>query len=190
MEEGGDGSFQKGGHPPQARSINSSLKDSRERSQRWTEFSVNPCEFREGELIELPLLLLRASQVALTVKNLPASAGDVRDAGWIPGWGRSPGGGHGNPLQYSCLENPMDYSPQVFFVTKSRTQLKQLSTYTSHAVLLKLKIPALAYLTLQNVVHWATFISLLFLAGPLSMQDLSSLTRDESHASCSGSVGS
>ena len=41
-------------------------------------------------------------------QNPPAHAGDVRDAGWIPGWGRSPGGGHSNPLQYSCLENPMD----------------------------------------------------------------------------------
>ena len=46
--------------------------------------------------------------MALVVKNLPANAGDVRDAGSIPGLGRSPGGGHGNPLQYSCLENPMD----------------------------------------------------------------------------------
>ena len=46
------------------------------------------------------------SQVALVVKNLPANAGDVIDAGSIPGLGRSPGGGHGNPLQYSCLENP------------------------------------------------------------------------------------
>ena len=42
------------------------------------------------------------------VKNPPASAGDVRDAGSVPGFGRSSGGGHGNPLQYSCLENPMD----------------------------------------------------------------------------------
>ena len=41
------------------------------------------------------------------VKNLPANAGDVRDTGSIPGSGRSPGVGHGNPLQYSCLENPM-----------------------------------------------------------------------------------
>ena len=41
------------------------------------------------------------------VKNLPAN-GDVKDPGLIPGSGRSPGGGHGNPLQYSCLENPMD----------------------------------------------------------------------------------
>ena len=40
------------------------------------------------------------------VKNLPASAGDIRDVGLIPGLGRSPGGGHGNPLQYSFLKNP------------------------------------------------------------------------------------
>ena len=42
------------------------------------------------------------------VKNLPADAGDIRDAGLIPMLERSPGGGHGNPLQYFCLENPMD----------------------------------------------------------------------------------
>ena len=42
------------------------------------------------------------------VKNLPANAGDKRDAGSIPGSGRFSGGGHGNPLQYSCRENPMD----------------------------------------------------------------------------------
>ena len=46
--------------------------------------------------------------MALVVKNLPANAGDVRDLDSIPGSARSPGGGHGNPLQYSCLENPMD----------------------------------------------------------------------------------
>jgi len=49
-----------------------------------------------------------ASQVALVVKNLPANVGDIRDTGSIPGLGRSPGGRRGNPLQYSCLENPMD----------------------------------------------------------------------------------
>ena len=48
-----------------------------------------------------------ASQVALMVKNLPANTGDIRDTGSILGLGRSPEGGHGNPLQYSCLENPM-----------------------------------------------------------------------------------
>ena len=49
-----------------------------------------------------------ASQVVLVVKNPPASAGDIKDAGSVPGSARSPGGGHGNPLQYSCLENHMD----------------------------------------------------------------------------------
>ena len=49
-----------------------------------------------------------ASQVVLAVKNPPANAGDARDTGLIPGSGRSPGEGHGNPLQYLCLENPMD----------------------------------------------------------------------------------
>ena len=48
------------------------------------------------------------SKVVLVVKKQSANAGDVRDVGSIPGLGRSPGGGHGNPLQYSCLENPMD----------------------------------------------------------------------------------
>ena len=53
---------------------------------------------------------LGASQVALVVKDPPAptNAGDVRDLGSIPESGRFPGGGHGNPLQYSYLENPMD----------------------------------------------------------------------------------
>ena len=49
-----------------------------------------------------------ASQVALVLKNPPANAGNKRDKGSILGSGRSPGGGNGNPLQYSCLENPMD----------------------------------------------------------------------------------
>ena len=47
-----------------------------------------------------------ASQLALVVKELTYNAGDIRDVDLIPGLGRSPGGGHGNPLQYSCLENP------------------------------------------------------------------------------------
>ena len=42
------------------------------------------------------------------VKNLPVTAGNTRDMGSIPGWGISPGGGNGNPLQYSCPKNPMD----------------------------------------------------------------------------------
>ena len=71
-------------------------------------------------------------QVALMVKNLPATAGDIRDPDSIPGWGRSPGGGHGNPLQYSCLENPMDrgaWIAAVHRVTKTQTQSKRLSMH-------------------------------------------------------------
>ena len=56
----------------------------------------------------LNLYIIQASQVALVVKKLPANAGDIKDAGSFPGWGRFPEGGHDNPLQYSCLENPMD----------------------------------------------------------------------------------
>ena len=57
------------------------------------------------------------------VKNLPAKAGDIRNAGSIPGSGRLPGGGHGNPLQY-CLENPMDrgaWQATVHRVAQSQT---------------------------------------------------------------------
>ena len=70
---------------------------------------------------------LCASQVVLVVKKLPANAGDIRDAVLIPGLGRSPGGGHGNPLQYSCLENSMDRAARwstVRRVAKSQTRLK------------------------------------------------------------------
>ena len=75
----------------------------------------------------------RASQVALVVKNPPANAGDIRDEGSIPGLGRFPGGGNGNPPQYSCLENLMDrraWRATVHGVTESWTRLKQLSTHT------------------------------------------------------------
>ena len=67
------------------------------------------------------------------VKNLPANAAHIRDSGLIPGSGRPPGGGHSNPLQYSCLENPMDggaWWATVQRVTKSQTRLKQLSTHS------------------------------------------------------------
>ena len=65
-----------------------------------------------------------ASQVELVVKNPPANAGDIREAGSIPESGRSPGEGHGNPLQCSCLENPMDrgaWRATVHRVVKSWT---------------------------------------------------------------------
>ena len=66
-------------------------------------------------------------KVALLVKNLPANAGDVRDRGSIPGLGRPSGGGHDNPQQYSCLENPMDrrtWRATVHGVAKGQTRLK------------------------------------------------------------------
>ena len=69
---------------------------------------------------------LPASQ-ALVVKSLPPVRADVGDAGLILGSGRFSGGGHGNPLQYSCLENPMDrevWQATVHGVTKSQTRLK------------------------------------------------------------------
>ena len=69
------------------------------------------------------------------VKNPPASAGDVRGAGLISGSGRSPGGGHGNTLQYSCLENPTDrgaWRATVHEVAKTQTRLKRLTTQAHH----------------------------------------------------------
>ena len=64
--------------------------------------SENSAHFFLGES------LLQASQVTLVVKNPPASSGDIGDLGLIPGSGKSPGEGNGNPLQHSCLENPED----------------------------------------------------------------------------------
>ena len=66
------------------------------------------------------------------MKNPPANEGDMRNAGSIPGSERSPGGGHGNPLQYSCLENPVDrraWWATVHEVAKSQTRLKWLSMH-------------------------------------------------------------
>ena len=70
---------------------------------------------------------IRASQVAVVVKNSSANSGDTRDLGLIPGSGRSPGGGLGNLLQYSCLQNLMDREVgglTVHKVAKSRTRLR------------------------------------------------------------------
>ena len=70
---------------------------------------------------------LIASQLVLLVKNLPVNVGGIRDVGSVPGSGRSPGVGKGNPLQYSYLKNPMDRGDRqatVHGVAKSRTQLK------------------------------------------------------------------
>ena len=75
----------------------------------WVQRSL-PCpgsDTKLGPIATYPSMLW-ASQVMQLVKNLPASTGDARDLGLIPGLGRSPGGGNGNPLQYSSPGNPMD----------------------------------------------------------------------------------
>ena len=68
--------------------------------------------------------------MALVIKNPPATAGDIRDACSMPASGRSPGEGYGNPLQYSCLKNPMDggaWRATVHRVTKSQTRLSDFT---------------------------------------------------------------
>ena len=68
-------------------------------------FALHPKHYKST------VLQFGTSQLALMVKNPPANAGDIRDKGLIPVLGRSPEGGHGNPLHYSCLENPMERGP-------------------------------------------------------------------------------
>jgi len=78
--------------------------------------------------------IIGTSRAELVVENLPDSAGDAGDVGLIPGSERSPEGGHGNPLQYSCLENPMDrgaWQATVHRVAKSQTWLEWFSTPSS-----------------------------------------------------------
>ena len=70
--------------------------------------------------------------MVLGVKNPPANAGDIRETCLVLGSGRSPGGRHGNPLQCSCLENPMvrgAWQARVHSVAKSQTWLEQLNRY-------------------------------------------------------------
>ena len=81
-----------------------------------------------GEEINLEFVIsryiLQASQVGSVVKNLPVNAEDVRDVSSIPGLGRSPAGGNGNPLQYSCLENSKErgaWWPTVHGVANNQT---------------------------------------------------------------------
>ena len=83
------------------------------------------------------LVEVGASQVAPVVKNPLADAGDIRDTGSIPGSGRCTGDGNGNPLQYSCLENPMDrgaWWDVVRRVAKSWTRLNDLATVQDDVV--------------------------------------------------------
>ena len=85
------------------------------------------CQIENPKHIPQGYVTLQASQVALVAKKLPANAADIRDAGSIPGSGRSPEGGHGNPLHYFYLENPKDRGAWwaiVHGVAKSWTWLK------------------------------------------------------------------
>ena len=103
------------------------------RAWRTTVHGVAKSRTRLSNKAQHSLLWMWASQVVLVVKNLSAIEGDIRDTGLTPGLGRSPGGSYGHPLQYSCLENPMDrgaWQATVHRVTKSWTWLKPLSMHT------------------------------------------------------------
>ena len=95
---------------------------------------------------------LRASQIALVVKNLPGNTGDVRNSGLSPGsWG-SPGGGLGNPLQCSCLDNSVDrgaWWATVLRAAKSRTRLKWLSMHTQSTQVKYIKLYIYIYIYIK-----------------------------------------
>ena len=103
----------------------------------WFEFSMYllvVCVLVKRALFKCMYFSSWASKVVPAVENLPAKAGDLRDSSSIFESGRSPVGGRGNPLQYSCLENPIDrgaWQVTVHRVAKSWTQLKWLSTHKS-----------------------------------------------------------
>ena len=109
---------------------------------------------------------IRFSQVALVIKNLIVNAGDTGDVDWISESGRSPRGGRGNPLQYSCLENPMDreaWRATVHGVTKSWTWLKLLSmhahtqcgtSYNSHFLDRKIEVQFLLLIDWKSVLTY------------------------------------
>ena len=89
----------------------------------------SPWGHKESDTAKQLTLSPRTSEEAPVVEKLPANAGDVRNASSIPGSERSPGEGNDNPLQYSCLGNPMDrgaWWSVVHGVTNSQTGLKQL----------------------------------------------------------------
>ena len=75
-------------------------------------------------LLKCALIIIKASQVAQVVKDLPVNAGDIRDARSIPGLGKSPAGGHGNPLQCSCLENLHGQRNRAGMGSQSQTRLR------------------------------------------------------------------
>ena len=104
----------------------------KEKKEKWNQGLPPHCHpFLCYSPLAAPMGLHRPSQVASVVKNLPANAGHTRDAGSIPGLGTSPEGEHGNPLQYSCLENLTDkgaWWATVHGVAKGQTQLSRHKT--------------------------------------------------------------
>ena len=91
---------------------------------KWKSWGRGMVNWESGINIDTLPYIIWASQVVQVVKNRPANAGDLKDAGLIPGLGLSPGGGHNNPLWYYCLENPMDrgaWWATVHRVAKSQT---------------------------------------------------------------------
>ena len=136
--------------------------------QRWG------CEGSGAAQLNWTAVPVQAYQVALAVKNPPANSGDVGNTqdrifpppappphlwsvgskpGSIPGSGRSPGGGHGHPLRYSCLENPMNRGAcraTVHSFTESQTGLEQLSTCTILSV-------CIIYTNLLSILYWIIF---------------------------------
>ena len=115
---------------------NTTLKGIKQSNNQQCKFKIfwhpekNCQPFKDGKKFDYYWSWDNASQVALVIKNPLVNTGDTRDAGSILGLGRSSGKGQGNPLQYSCLENPMDrgvWWAIVWRVTKSRTWLKCLT---------------------------------------------------------------
>ena len=108
----------------------------KEKNEKWNQGLPPPCHpFLCYSALAAPMGLHRSSQAASVVKDLPANAGDTREASSIPGLGRSPEGGYGNPLQYSCLENLTDEGAWwaiVHGVAKGQTQ--QSMHKTRHGV--------------------------------------------------------
>ena len=87
------------------------------------------------------------SVVALVVKNPPANVGDIRDADSVPGLGRSSGGGHGNPLQYSCLENPHGQRSLVGYSPWSRKESDTTEQHTTEWLSIHIDVPLNVYTT-------------------------------------------
>ena len=114
--------------------------------------------YNEGEALTQSLTLSNSSlgEKNRMVKKPPAKKGDIRDTSPIPGWGRFPGRGQSNPLQYSSLENPMDrgaWLATVHKVDESRTRLKRLSVHITSSWAGSLAEVATVF-SMQSTQNW------------------------------------